>query len=166
MPNQDRIRQFLYPSLTPKTLARIALVALFAYIFFGYICIPFHIKGYSMEPTYTNGHINFCWTPVYISSEPARYDIVLIRFAGKKAMLLKRIVAMEGETIEFRDGKLFVNEMELNEPYLRYPCNWNLEPRQVKKGHVYVVGDNRNMPIKNHNFGQTSINRIIGIPLW
>ncbi|HUU39805.1 MAG TPA: signal peptidase I, partial [Desulfatiglandales bacterium] len=96
----------------------------------------------------------------------ARHDIVLIKFAGKKVMLLKRIIALEGETVEFRNGKLFVDEIEVNEPYLKYPCNWNLSPRKVKKGHVYVVGDNRNMPIKNHNFGQTLINRIIGAPIW
>jgi signal peptidase I len=166
MTEQKSFRQFLFPSLTPKTLARIALVALVAYIVFGHICIPFRIKGYSMEPTYTNGHINFCWTLGYISSEPARYDIVLIRFAGKKVMLLKRIVAMEGETVEFCDGKLLVDEKEIKEPYLKYPCNWNLAPRKVRKGHVYVIGDNRNMSIKSHNFGQTSINRIVGIPLW
>jgi hypothetical protein len=39
-------------------------------------------------------------------------------------------------------------------------------PRQVEKGHVYVIGDNRNMPIEHHYFGQASIKRIMGAPLW
>ena len=166
MTEQNRLRQFLFPPLTLKTLARIALVAAIAYVLFGHICIPFRIKGRSMEPTYTNGHVNFCWTPYHIFSEPARYDVALIRFAGKKVMLLKRIVAMEDETVEFRDGKLLVDGKKIDEPYLKYPCNWNLAPRKVRKGHVYVVGDNRDMPIKNHNFGQTSTSRIVGAPLW
>jgi signal peptidase I len=166
MTEQNKLRQFLFPSLSFKTLTRITLIALLTYIIFGHIFIPFRIKGQSMEPTYTNGGINFCYTLGYLLSEPERYDIVLIKFAGKKVMLLKRIVAMEGQTVEFRDGKLFVDEMKINEPYLKYPCNWNLAPRHVKKDHVYVVGDNRNMSIRNHNFGQTPVNRIVGVPLW
>jgi signal peptidase I len=81
-------------------------------------------------------------------------------------MLLKRIIALEGERIEFRDGKLLVDGNKIDEPYVRYPCDWNLPPRQVEQGSVYVVGDNRNMPIEDHLFGQTSINRIVGVPLW
>ena len=81
-------------------------------------------------------------------------------------MLLKRIVALEGERIAFRDGKLFVNEQIKEEPYIEYPYNWNLPPREVEKGNVYLVGDNRNVPMERHDFGQTSIRRIIGAPLW
>ena len=76
------------------------------------------------------------------------------------------MVALEGEQVEFRNGKLFVDGEELREPYVRYPCHWDLPPRRVEKGFVYVVGDNRNMPIENHYFGQTSIKRIVGVPLW
>ena len=81
-------------------------------------------------------------------------------------MLLKRVVAREGEQVEFRDGKLFVDGKEIEEPYVRYPCNWNLSPREVEQDGIYVVGDNRNMPIENHHFGQASKKRIIGVPLW
>jgi signal peptidase I len=81
-------------------------------------------------------------------------------------MLLKRVVALEGERVEFRQGKLFIDEREIEEPYVQYPCRWNLSPRQVEKDHVYVVGDNRNMPIENHLFGQVSMKRIVGVPLW
>jgi len=92
--------------------------------------------------------------------------VVAVRFAGSKVMLLKRVVALEGERVEFRNGKLFVDEKEMDEPYVRYPCHWNLPSRQVEKDHVYVVGDNRNMPMENHLFGQASMKRIVGVPLW
>ncbi len=81
-------------------------------------------------------------------------------------MLLKRVVALEGETVEFRDGKLFVNGGEIDEPYVRGPYHWNLAPRQVGQDRVYVVGDNRSMPVKSHTFGQVSRQRILGRPLW
>lgn len=92
--------------------------------------------------------------------------MVVVRFAGSKVMLLKRVVGLEGEQIEFRHGKLLVDGDPLEEPYVVYPCNWNLPPRKVDKGCVYVVGDNRGMPIENHYFGQASMERIMGGPVW
>jgi signal peptidase I len=161
-----KIRQFFFPSLTSRFLLRVFLVALFAYLFFGHLCTPFYIQGISMEPTYHNGGGNFCWRLRYLFSEPKRYDVVTIRFAGSKVMLLKRVVALEGEQVEFREGKLFVDGEEIKEPYVRYPCHWNLSPRRVERDTVYVVGDNRNMPIETHYFGQTLKSRIKGVPLW
>jgi signal peptidase I len=166
MTANHKIRQFFFPSITLKFLIRVSLVALFAYLFFGYLCIPFSIQGISMEPTYHNGRVNFCWRLRYLFSEPKRHDVVAVRFAGTKVMLLKRVVALEGERIEFRDGKLFVDAEEIDEPYVLYPCTWNLPPRQVEKDAIYVVGDNRSMPIENHHFGQTSRSRIVGVPIW
>jgi len=162
----NKIRQFFFPSLTRKFLIRVFLVGLFAYLFFGHLCIPFTIQGISMEPTYHNGGVNFCWRLLYLFSEPRRFDVVTIRFAGSRVMLLKRVVAWEGEQVEFCKGKLLVDGKELEEPYVRYPCSWNLSPRRVEKDCVYVVGDNRNMPIENHHFGQTPKSRIVGVPLW
>jgi len=90
----------------------------------------------------------------------------MVRFAGQKVMLLKRIVALEGDEVEFHNGKLLINGKEREESYVRYPCNWNLSPRKVEVHCVYVIGDNRSGPIENHHFGQTSIKRIAGVPLW
>ena len=143
-----------------------SLVVVFALLFFKFVCVPFRIKGYSMEPTYMNGEFNFCFRYQYIFSKPEREDVVVIRLAGKKVMLLKRVVALGRDMVEFRKGKLYVNGKNIVEAYVRYPSDWNLPPRRVDNNHVYVVGDNRNVSIDMHRFGQTSIDRIIGAPLW
>jgi len=166
MTPHSRIRRFFFPSLTPRFLIRVCFVAVFAYLFFGHVLLPIRIQGTSMEPTYRNGGINFCWKLRYLFSKPERHDVVAVRFAGNRVMLLKRVVALEGEQIEFRDGKLFVDGEEIPEPYVVYPCTWNLPPRRVEKGSVYVVGDIRNMPLEHHYFGQTTLKRVIGVPLW
>jgi signal peptidase I len=113
-----------------------------------------------------NGDFNFCFRLRYMFSEPERDDVVVIRLAGEKVSLLKRVVALEGDVVEFRDGALFVNEKKIDEMYVHNPSGWNLAPRRVDKDHVYVVGDNRSVPIDVHQFGQTSTERIIGAPLW
>jgi signal peptidase I len=166
MPLTKKMGRFLFPPATPRTLIRIALIAFAAYGCFGHICIPFRIKGGSMEPTYRNGQVNFCWRLRYLFSGPARHDVVLVRFAGTKVMLLKRIVALEGETVAFSDGTLVIDGVQMDEPYVRYSSTWNLPARTVRKGFVYLVGDNRSMPKDSHNFGQTSVKRITGVPLW
>ena len=161
-----KARDFFFPSLTPKFLARLVLVAACAYGVFGYLLLPLRISGRSMEPTYHTNRVNFCWRLRYAFSEPRRSDVVIVRFAGKRVMLLKRVVAMAGETVEFRSGTLFVNGSAMSEPYVKYPCNWNLEPRTVGKGCVYVIGDNRSVPIEEAVFGEAQLKRIMGGTLW
>lgn len=160
------LKQFLFPKITPAFVIRLIFVAACAYVFFGFICTPFVIRGRSMEPTYRNGGFDFVWKPRYLFAEPKRGDVVAVRLAGDKVMLLKRVVALAGDTVEFRDGVLFVGGKAVSEPYVQGPCDWNLPPRKVEPGHLYLVGDNRSMPMENHDFGQTSMYRIVGAPLW
>jgi len=119
-----------------------------------------------MEPTYHDNGFNFCWKPSYFFSRVRRFHVVAVRLAGERVMLLKRVVALEGEQVEFREGVLFVDSEEVPERYVVYPCNWNLPARKVEKGCVYVVGDNRNMPIEQHVLGQVEVKRVVGKPLW
>ncbi len=160
------IKDFLFPKITKQYLFRILLVAIFTFLFFSFICLPFRIKGYSMEPTYMNGQLNLCFKLRYIFVKPERYNVVCIRLAGEKVILLKRVVALEGDVVEIKNGTLLVNEKKIDETYLRYSSDWNLSPRKVDKNNVYVIGDNRSVSIDVHKFGQTSINRIVGVPLW
>ncbi len=163
---KERLRKFLFPELNRVFWIRLAVVAGVAYVLFGRICIPTRIHGASMEPTFADGSVNFCWCPRYAFSAPAVGDVVVVRLAGTRVMLLKRVVAVAGDTVEFRNGRLLVNDRERNEPYVANPCTWTWPPKEVKPGHIYVVGDNRSMPIDAHRFGQTALNRVVGGPLW
>ena len=91
----------------------------------------------------------------------------MVRYVGRNVLLLKRIVALAGDTVEFRKGKLYVNDVEQSEPW-NPPgrSNWELEPRQVEIGNVYVVGDNRSMHMEDHVFGQVSTKRLEGVPAF
>jgi len=164
--SKDRLTNFFFPKLSILFFIRVLCVAGIAYLVFAYIFVPIRIHGHSMEPTYEDGQFNICFRLTYLFSMPKRYDVVAVRYAGKSVMLLKRIVALEGERVEFRDGTLYVNEEAKAEPYVLHAAKWNLPERTVKKGNVYLVGDNRNVPMEMHDFGQTPIHRIIGAPLW
>jgi signal peptidase I len=164
--DKKKIIKFLFPGFSRIYFIRVGVTALLAFIFFAFICVPVFLKGKSMEPTYHDGSFNFCWRLNYLFSSPQKGDVVVIRFAGNSVMLLKRVVAFEGDTVEFRKGRLFVNGAPQSEPYVKNRCDWELEPRKVDKGNIYVIGDNRSMPIVTHEFGQTSLKRVMGAPLW
>jgi signal peptidase I len=154
------------PRLNRWFLPRLILVALGAYLFFGHVCLPAVTRGSSMVPTYADGQLLFCWRPKVWFGSLDRGDVVMVRFSGHRVMLLKRIVALGGETVAFSEGQLLVNGNPLDEPYVKTECDWELEPREVPSGHVYVIGDNRGTPMETHQFGSVAIERIVGVPLW
>lgn len=162
----DGLKAFLFPEISYRFLIRIGLVAAVAFVCFTWVLVPFRIHGHSMAPTYQDGDFNFCNRLHYLFSDPSRHDVVAIRYAGTRVMLLKRVLALEGETLAFREGRLYIDGDPVAEPYAAANRDWNLEARTVAPGHVYVAGDNRNVPMHTHDFGQTPVDRIVGAPLW
>ncbi len=158
------VRSFFLPRLSIGFFIRMGVLALLAFLVFGFILIPCVIDGESMMPTFANKGFTFCWRGRYLFDDPKRGDVVIVRFTDK-VFFLKRVVGLPGDTVEFRNGILFVNDEPLYEPYVRYASTWNLKPRTIEPGHFYVVGDNRSQPIEQHKFGQVQQNRILGSPL-
>lgn len=145
-----------------RTLWRIGILIVTCFIVFRFVLLPVRVEGQSMWPTHRNQEWNFANRLAYRWSPPRRGDVVCIRLAGPQVMFLKRIVGLPGETVEFRDGRVFINGQRLSEPYVRTRCNWNETPKQVGPEEIYVVGDNRAMPASNHVHGITDRWRVIG----
>ena len=161
----EAISHFYVPKLDGPFLVRIITIVAIGYVVFGFILIPEIIVGASMEPTYFRRGFTFCWRGKYLFSKPKRGDIVIIRYTDKVS-LLKRIIALPGDTIFIRKGTLYLNGVAQGEDYVKNPCDWNLPPRTIAPGHVYVIGDNRSMSIRKHKFGEIKYKYIHGAPLW
>ena len=159
------LSEFMLPKLTRRFFLRLAILAAASYLFFGFLCVPAYIKGESMEPTYSRRGVDFCWRPAYWFSIPKRGDIVVIRYTGRK-LYLKRVIGLPGDTIEFKNGDLLLNGKKLDEPYQKNACDWGLPSRTVPEEKIYVLGDNRSMPMENHVFGAVKLKRLYGAPLW
>lgn len=144
------------------TLVRIAVLVVVCFVTFKFILLPIRIQGISMLPTYRDRQVNFINSLAYLRHEPQRGDIVSVRFAGKSVMLMKRIIALPGETLEFRGGRAYVNGLLLDEPYLKLPCDWEHGPILCGPAQYYVVGDNRSMPFELHQQGRAERGRIVG----
>ena len=160
------LRDFLFPKLTRRFLVRLAVIAAASAAICKFALMPVVIDGESMLPTYSSRGFNFCNRLAYRRTKPKRGDIVILRYGGTRYMLLKRVIAFAGETVEFRDGACLVDGRPLDEPYVRLGCDWTLPPRTVGAGHIYVMGDNRSVPAEAHVGGEIAASRIVGRPLW
>ena len=157
---------FIFPRLTRGFLVRITLVAAVTWAIGTYWLRPMVVDGASMEPTYAAHGFNLCVLTAYRSHPPKRGDVAVLRYGGSRYLLLKRVLAFEGETVAFSNGVCVVNGRPLDEPYLVKNAGWNVPPRTVGAGHVYVMGDNRSVPFEQHVGGEISVSRVEGRPLW
>ena len=148
---------------------RLVCIAVGAWIVFRFLFQPMVISGSSMMPTYADKGVTFSCPWLLWFSPAKRGDVCVFSMAGRKVYLLKRILAMEGDTVEWRRGRLYINGKEQAEPYTaggNVNCDWTLPPEKVEPGKYYVMGDNRTMPIEEHVGGQISTKRLAGKPLW
>ena len=152
--------------LGARRILRMAAVAIVTWVVGRYFLRPMVVDGESMEPTYSSHGFNFCRMHAYSSRLPQRGEVVVMRYGGERWFLLKRAIAFEGETVAFVGGKCIVNGKELDEPYVKKPCDWNESPHTVSPGHIFVMGDNRSVPRENHVGGEMRLSRLFGKPLW
>jgi signal peptidase I len=143
------------------TLVRIAVLVVTCFVVSKYVLLPIKVVGASMMPTYHNG-VNFVNRLAYAFHDPRRGDVVALRLAGHSVMFMKRIVGLPGETVAFHRGRVFINGSLLNEPYVKFDCDWERAPITLETDQYFVVGDNRSMPIEDHEMGEPHRNRIVG----
>ncbi len=155
--------QILLIGRNPKrTMLRAAITASVMLLVFHGALLPIRVEGISMLPTYQEHKLNFVNRLAYLFHEPRRGDVVSVRTSGKSIMFMKRVVGLPGESIAFKGGRLMINSNVVPEPYLKYPSNWELPPRQLGLGEYYMVGDNRTMPPELHTKGVVERRRILG----
>jgi len=165
----------------PKvTLVRAAVLAVLCFVIFKFVLLHIRVEGISMLPAYQDGSTHFVNRLAYLWHEPRRGDVVGIRFSAAVTnppvsilqaanrlepphiMLLKRIIGLPGETVAFANGQVLINGEELDEPYEKLACDWNLPPEKLGPDEYFAVGDNRSMPPEYHMFGRCRRDQIVG----
>ncbi len=77
-------------------------------------------------------------------------------------LMVKRVIALPGETVQISGGQVFVNRQPLAEAYLAAPPNYDLAPQRMPPGQYFVLGDNRNASSDSHLWGGLAEVLIIG----
>lgn len=121
------------------------------------------VYGSSMEPSLYTDQRLVVEKLSYRLHEPQRGDVVVLRLPERgPELLIKRVIALPGETIEIREGQVTVNGAVLPEPYLSQQTRGQYGPVQVPEGEIFVMGDNRGASNDSRVFGPVSQSRIVG----
>lgn len=172
------VRTFLFEAL--ETL----LLGLGAFLILQASVQNFRVQGESMDPTLAHqqhllvSKLAYAVVPfqtalaatvgapdgdAFVFSPPQRGDIVVFHIADREgADLVKRVVGLPGETVEVRDGRVYIEGELLQEPYLTAYDDSNEPPSLVPEGHYYVLGDNRAVSYDSRSMGAIPQEHIVG----
>ena len=99
---------------------------------------------------------------LHLFGEPERGDVVVIRSPQELAKrLVKRIVALPGDSLEIEDGILKINGQLISEPYVLGNAR-DRDESTIPEGHYFVLGDNRPRSNDSNSFGPVHESQIVG----
>lgn len=121
-------------------------VALILAFFIRYFIVELYlVEGPSMRPTLINGERLVVNKFIYRFKQPQRGEIIVFRYPRDPSRdFIKRVIAVAGDTIELKDGRVFVNGELQNEEYILEKTRGSYPLATVPEGHIFVMGDNRN----------------------
>lgn len=122
------------------------LIAVILAFFIRYFIVELYaVEGPSMRPTLLNGERLIVNKYIYRFNQPERGEIIVFRYPSDPSRdFIKRVIAVPGDTIEIKDGRVFLNGQLTNEPYILEKTRGSYPLATVPAGHVFVMGDNRN----------------------
>jgi signal peptidase I len=146
-------------------------------LFFGiqaFVAQPFQVQQHSMERTFIENdyvlvdRLTPRWAPyqrgqVIVFNPPQGWE-------DRKDPFIKRIIGAAGDTIEVRDGAVWVNGAKLDEPYLYRDEGGSIEPTEafgetkwtLGHGELFVMGDHRQASADSREFGTIPVSSVIG----
>ena len=149
-----------------KTVSASFFLAIFIRIL---IYEPRFIPSLSMFPTFDIGDQLLVDKFSHINRPYSRKDVLVfnpsesyIDMTGNWDALIKRVVAVGGDTVEVKDNKLFVNGQEQWEPYVNGQPEYTLPLQVVPPGMLMMLGDNRNHSFDSHVWGFLPQENVIG----
>ena len=111
-----------------------------------FIFEPVRVDGSSMLNTLTNGEFMIATKFDYLFGDPERFDIVICNYPNTTDGMyrVKRVIGLPGETVELRNGWLYVDGEYVHQDFEMTVNKTNFGPIKVPEDSYFVLGDNRN----------------------
>lgn len=123
----------------------IAIAVVLALFIRHFVVELYLVDGPSMRPTLQNQERLVVNKFIYNLHDPERGDILVFQYPKDPSRdFIKRVIAIPGDTIEIKDGHIYVNGELKNEPYILSTTRGDYPLATVPEGHIFVMGDNRN----------------------
>ena len=124
----------------------VVIAIVIALIITNFVASHTKVEGNSMESTLENGDDIIVEKFSYLTNNPERYEIIVFR-ESESVNYIKRVIALQGETIQITEGKIYINERAIFDAY----GNAKMEdggiaekPLKLGQDEYFVLGDNRN----------------------
>lgn len=174
-----------------REIVETALIAIVIFVGVRALVLNFRVDGSSMLPSLVNGEMLLVnrnaydswdlyslvdWLPGVDHADakeftpfpgPHRGDVIVFNPpVSSDKPYIKRVIGLPGDTVEIKDGFVYVNGTKLNETYLHGDTT-DCQPRAcdpvvVPEGEVFVLGDNRAHSSDSRYFGTVEISEIVG----
>ena len=131
-----------------------------------FIITPVIVSGNSMKPNFNDGELLLVRKIKYNEKTIKRFDVVVIK--KDKEEIIKRVIGLPGDKVEYIDNKLYINGEYIKEPFLNddvYTTNFSLSDINLEKipeNCYLVLGDNREISLDSRTFGCFSKDKILG----
>jgi signal peptidase I len=148
-------------------IALLAAAALVLVLVRAFVAEPVRVAGDSMAPTLRSGDVVL----VNRIGHPRVGQPLLLRDPSDGRPVVKRLVAVGGQTVEIRDAYLYVDGVPVDEPYVDHSRidGVYFGPSTVPEGSVFVLGDSRDGSIDSRVFGPVRADAVTGgivLRLW
>lgn len=112
------------------------------------------VNGDSMLPNLHGGDFLI----VSRLADPKREDVVVFKEKESGKNLVKRLIGLEGDTVEYRDGSLILNGEDIDEDYIEFKSKEDfLVKGEIPEGKAFVLGDNRVNSRDSRSFGLVDV---------
>ena len=136
----------------------IIIILILYFVFF-----PFKVNGVSMEGTLSDGDRVFASRIVTAVGMYEEGDLIIFEkyIDGKKIKMVKRVIALENDTVLIKDGELYINDILQDESYIAGQTEGEIEIT-LGKDEIFVMGDNRCDSTDSREFGVVSKSEVTG----
>lgn len=138
-----------------------------------FIAEPFIVQGASMDPTFSTGQFLIVDRVTYRFEKPSRGDVIVFKYPNNPSLYyIKRIIGLPGETVQVKQGKVFITNaehpesFELTEPYVSAAhISTDSESETLNTTQYFVMGDNRAESSDSRIWGPLDKTLIVGRPI-
>ncbi len=151
-----KVGQFLLETL--QTI----LLALVLYLLIDSVVARVRVENISMKPTLQSGEFILVNKLAYRIGPLGHGDIIVFHYPQNPAEdYIKRVIGLPGDTVDVRNGTVYINGQGLDENYIAAKPQYDGEWKVPQNG-VFVLGDNRNQSSDSHSWGFVPLENIVG----
>lgn len=137
-------------------IVTIALAIVAAKLINTYVIIKAEVPTGSMEHTIEVDDYILGFQLAYCFSSPERGDILIFPWPDNPEITyVKRVIGLPGETVEIKDGYVYIDGEPIEEPYLKEEMAGEYGPYVVPEGCYFMLGDNRNSSQDSRRWSNT-----------